>query len=680
MYFKILLFFVLIIISRAGTAMQVTVVNVGQGNCALVTHPGQPTLLIDAGSDQLPEQESSENLIEHVSRYLNQNSPHGISILISHPEKDHAGWMNQIISKISPGLVRNITVGGLKQNYAKFLPITWLPYVVDSAQISDPNPPHLPSYCSIWQAGYNQKKTNDQSLIICVEDANFRVIFPGDSGEKTFNHHTIVTSAKPTYLVANHHGSQKDGANRQDILQHIAPCTIVVSAGMHAKYFHPHYQAIRNFSHTIQPAAQWRLINAQTAPNLVGDEQHQAVINYTNGFSVYRTAYPIFTTNNSGSISINAHGVQPTSTCSHPLEAISRSYFNHYNFNTIRHLFLSRTQLTDGDIHNITNLPTVLTYFDLQDNRITKRGFVHLLNLLRSHNNRLAIKTAGNASTTVANLKEHLQLEYQKTNMPIRIYWKTVQGFTHDSPEPPDQTNQIANTPQPSAEIEEIAKTPDEPPFVEREDEKRSEFRLAYLEDLLAQAKRHGAVSFSTQLFFDEGELFIHYPGKTEWWDLRQQQVLPFYHTVPVKAAVRKNNTFFFSTENYTHIFEGINYAGYVAGSLYSCAWMNQKSGLYHTCTNPGTGQEERDLARLQMCFKLPKVQPISQDGNFLITIKQNMLHLHKKCNGVFNTIFTKNYPNLLLPSLCDADQSIQVTTMNGAKLVLPLIVEQFRS
>ena len=79
--------------------MQVKVFNVGQGSCAVVTYPGQPSLLVDAGSDQLPNK-SADTIINNVVSYINLSSPYGISILISHPEKDHAGWIQKIISKL----------------------------------------------------------------------------------------------------------------------------------------------------------------------------------------------------------------------------------------------------------------------------------------------------------------------------------------------------------------------------------------------------------------------------------------------------------------------------------------------------------------------------------------------------------------------------------------------------
>jgi competence protein ComEC len=652
-------------IPPANQGMQVKIFNVGQGSCAVVTYPGQPTLLVDAGSDQLPAQKTT--LIWQIATYLNQNSPHGISVLISHPEKDHAGWMQQIINQMNPGSVRNITVGGLKENYtknSKFLSENWTSHILDSRDITNPNPTHLPSYCSLWHVGYGQQHTNDQSLIVCVEDQNFRVILPGDSGSKTFNQQTIVASPKLTYFVANHHGSEKEGANNSAVLQALAPDAIIVSSGMHGNYFHPTSSTLDTFAQTTRRTENERYINGQTAPNLIGDERNQALINYSNKFSVYRTCHPIFTTNSMGNITINSQGLFTSNACNTPIEPIYRSHFDHFNFNTIVRLFLTRAAVTDAHLNQLPSLPLALSYLDLEQNYISAHGVAKLIVLLQqrqapSNNNTVLIKTSGNPIGKLKVVKPILQQAsfQQQLTSCVKVLWDKPIAWMANS------VDALHYNPSP---ITQQKKFPSKEGLVQ------------HLENL-------NATRASSSFCWDYSELFVHTPEKTTWYDFNSLHSFEF--NIPnVTAALRakKSNSFLFTDGQSSIIYaQDCNkqyFYNTLPGRMPYAQPQNISSGT-HISTGFATGNGLQELDNLRSnngdCSYFEIAHPISDDGTAALTIENQTLNFWKKVG--FQWILKQRYPYekaIQYAGFNDLNRSILIKFSDGSEEQLSLALE----
>lgn len=648
--------------------MQVKVFNVGQGSCTVVTFPGQPSLLVDAGSDQIPP-EGKEAIQSKISSYISENSPHGVSIIISHAEKDHAGWIQEIISQLLTN-INNVTVGGPKEKYTKFLSPTY--YIHDCNSITNCHPSHLPTYCSLWSTGFGQQKTNDQSIIVCVEDADFRVVLPGDSGSKTFNSNSILSSKKLTYLLANHHGSHKEGANSPESLLLLQPKVVVISSGMREGYYHPTYQTLTNFSRLLQMTTKHpHLISGETAPNLIGTEQIQSVINYTGKFSTYRTCAPIATTNNMGDITITSQGITSQNflnadNANDVLCSALRYYFPTYNFNTIKHLFLARMTINDQHIEKFNQLPVALTYFDLQNNRIGTSGFARLIELLQSRRNKITIKTDNNEPTDADNLSQKLT-DTTCFSAPISLAWNNIAGKRTFACDPVTQLKEIS-----------IVCAPKAP----------SSNHLDYnqLQGLLLWARQNKANAYSTQLFSNESEFFIHFPYKTVWYSGLYNFTpveLPHQNVIMV-AAWHQNDNFFLTDEKYTYIYEQkgneILFKNSVEGAPYFCKREDQQDVIcpFDTIiTRPFDGkfeQDVRDLSRSTSCFSM--LQPITQKSDALLTIQNGCLRIHTKDkDGSFVKKLSQSFPGIKSASFCDADQSVRIHCNDGEK-ILPLIME----
>lgn len=654
--------------------MQVKIFNVGQGSCAVVTYPGQPSLLVDAGSSQLPAQ-GKDQAIAQIANHINTHSQQGLCIILSHPNTDHYNWLPDILARVRNEIPRNLTHGGLASGYKNFTQILQHFHQIHDSSTLTQATPHLPTYCSILHPGIiDSKNDNDQSIIVNVEDNNFRVILPGDAGEKTLHHMRFPPQNKKTYFVASHHGASNDGTNSFTALQALNPAAVIISSGMHAGNQHPTSIALANFTRTTFANHPHHGLLAQSPKNLLGDSSSPVIANYTGAFSLYRTSHPVYTTNNASSISITQEGVVAqnfifTDSPNNVLHATYRDYFPQFNFNTIKHLFLAGMNINDAHLEQLPYLPFALTYFDLQHNKISAPGFARLLHLLQSHSQRLVIKTHGNIPTEVCNLKPLLPCNSDsQLQSAVNLCWNTLMGRRLAPQDQPCQLQHIENNPH--------SKITPEP---------TNKWALSFeqFQQLLVTARNNNAQVYSTQLFTREHEFFIHYPNRTTWHSyVNNFAPVEIHHEgAAILAAWHKNSDFFLSDGTNTYIFE---YQGTdlvsknkVLGSPHiTQSRLDQSTGMHHTATCPGNGTGEQELVNLNSS-RFGLIQPISKDGRILLTIQNgSTLLIHKKNNGIFTMIASRSLPNLKSASFCDADQSISVEFQDGKKELLPLIMK----
>lgn len=102
--------------------MEVTFFNVGQGNCTLVTCPGQKTMLVDAGSSKAPLNDPAKTqVVRDIIKGIKEKTPDKqLFVVASHADKDH---INLLTSICAPLLKEKFTLefllGGTPAFYAK---------------------------------------------------------------------------------------------------------------------------------------------------------------------------------------------------------------------------------------------------------------------------------------------------------------------------------------------------------------------------------------------------------------------------------------------------------------------------------------------------------------------------------------------------------------------------------
>ena len=217
--------------------LTVTFVDVGQGDCTVITLPGGKTMMIDSG-------EKSE--AGTVAGFLDDNGINKIDYLVAtHPHSDHIGGMSEVVDnyrtdkifmpKVShdtntyKNLLQSIKNKGLKVTAAKAGE-----YIFDdgniSAQILAPN-----------SAEY--ESLNNYSVVVKLVYGDTAFLFTGDAeklSEEEMTERNYDLSAD--VLKVGHHGSKTSSCD--EFLKAVSPEYAVISCDG-VSYNHPNKNTVK---------------------------------------------------------------------------------------------------------------------------------------------------------------------------------------------------------------------------------------------------------------------------------------------------------------------------------------------------------------------------------------------------------------------------------------------------
>jgi competence protein ComEC len=216
--------------------VEITFLDVGQGDAILVRSPEGPTALIDSGP--------GVDLVSQLARLGVESLD---LVVASHPHADHIGGMWQVLQNMpvrfymdngQPHTTRTYTV--VMQELRASPEITYLqatPRTLTLGSVKLHILP-LPEY-----AGAN---LNNRSVALVVEHGEFLAFFSGDS-ELPELEHFIQAGVVPdvTLMKAPHHGS--DDAVSGEFLSVADPEIIVISVGYGNRYGHPKPAALYTY-------------------------------------------------------------------------------------------------------------------------------------------------------------------------------------------------------------------------------------------------------------------------------------------------------------------------------------------------------------------------------------------------------------------------------------------------
>jgi len=230
-----------------------TILDVGQGNSALIELPLGKCILIDGGG-------FSDNAIFDVGKYvvapfLWKNKIHTIDIVIlTHPDSDHLNGLTYILKNFT---VKKIISNGdtsTSKEFAHFQEIIANKQIIhrtdqsllENLNINNVNLRFLSS--ALWHPtqfqGLPWKNRNNNSLVIQVRFRKKSILFPGDI-MKPAEYALIQTSKnklKSTILIAPHHGSKTSSSF--DFLRAVDPVAIIVSSGKNNRFGFPSKEVI----------------------------------------------------------------------------------------------------------------------------------------------------------------------------------------------------------------------------------------------------------------------------------------------------------------------------------------------------------------------------------------------------------------------------------------------------
>lgn len=229
-------------VSGATDAIVVYFVDVGQGDCIVVTCNGK-NMIIDAGSG---------SNTKDVTSFINKvGITHFDIIVLTHPDEDHIGNLDMVVSNwadsntvvYAPKLVKTTLAF---ENFIKAIkgkglalnaPVSGESFTLGSAtcKILAPN-----------KATYDA--TNNYSIVLRIFNANGSFLLTGDAEVESENEITAKYTITSDVLKVGHHGSTSSTSDK--FYSAVSPKYCVISVGEGNKYGHPAASILSRISYS----------------------------------------------------------------------------------------------------------------------------------------------------------------------------------------------------------------------------------------------------------------------------------------------------------------------------------------------------------------------------------------------------------------------------------------------
>ena len=218
--------------------LEITAVNVGQGDCYYIRTPSGLHLLMDGGGDSLYWQERGRNVGEQrLVPYLRYRQvPRLDYVIVSHPHEDHLFGLLAVLQHFEVGMVIDNGHAHASPTYERYVDLLTekgIPYHMtragdqltlgDGISLSVLYPDYLrPSLPSAH---------NNNSLLVRLEYGGFRLLFTGDLEAAVL--YDLVHDAKidlsAQWVKVPHHGSR--GSLLEEFYQAVNPKWAMISQG-----------------------------------------------------------------------------------------------------------------------------------------------------------------------------------------------------------------------------------------------------------------------------------------------------------------------------------------------------------------------------------------------------------------------------------------------------------------
>ena len=221
------------------SVLQVHFIDVGQGDCTLICYNGT-NLLIDAGNNDKGTA---------VQRYLQKQGITKLDYVIAtHPDADHIGGMDVILTKFDCGKIfmpdvendtesyRDMMAAMEYKRYQAIVPKIGEYYALGEEKGEQTE--HISAYFTIIAPNAEYEDNNNSSIGIRLTHGKNSFVFTGDAkevAEKDIVASGLELSAE--VLKIAHHGSS--GSTTHMFLEAINPTYAVISCGTDNDYGHP---------------------------------------------------------------------------------------------------------------------------------------------------------------------------------------------------------------------------------------------------------------------------------------------------------------------------------------------------------------------------------------------------------------------------------------------------------
>ncbi len=223
-------------------ALEITVLDVGQGDAIFIACPNGRTLLVDGGSGP-PAYDAGARVIVPFLRAKGHRRVD--TIVVTHPHLDHYGGLSAVVESVDVGEIVSSGVGSRAGAY-----LAWretvarhgIPYRAvgkgDTLAALGGMRGVFLHPDRLFLSGVTENNPNEVSVVLRLSYGTFSMLLTGDIEEKAEYAVTRAPAAlKSTVLKSPHHGSSTSSGTA--FLNAVDPEAVAVSAGMYNSFGHP---------------------------------------------------------------------------------------------------------------------------------------------------------------------------------------------------------------------------------------------------------------------------------------------------------------------------------------------------------------------------------------------------------------------------------------------------------
>lgn len=232
---------------KTQTDLQVSFLDVGQGDSALIKTPSDHYILIDGGPDK--------RVLTEMGKLMPPQGKELDAIILSHPHADHVAGLDYVLDRYTVKKVYMTGVSHTSPDYIDFLQkikdkkipaekfFAGKEFSIDEIKVKA----HWPDEDLTQSIA---RDLNDTSVVLSVQYKENSVLFLGDLSAKMQEEMMSVGALPRSQIIkVSHHGS-KTGTS-QKLLEMVQPKYAVISCSADNKFGHPAPTTLSLFSTQI---------------------------------------------------------------------------------------------------------------------------------------------------------------------------------------------------------------------------------------------------------------------------------------------------------------------------------------------------------------------------------------------------------------------------------------------
>lgn len=243
----------LLLTIRVRRGLSYTMLDIGQGDCNVITAGSGKTIMIDCGSSS--EKEIGRYIVIPFLKYSGINTID--TVILTHADSDHINGLEEILAMNGPEGIRikNLIIPGEKTMNEKFIRLRTFAESKGIRCLTFNTGDRLKRgmvelSCLSPEKDFSAEDENEYSIVLSLTYGDFKGLFTGDlqgDAEKRLIS-KLHGSTGFTLLKVAHHGSKY--STPSEFLNIVNPKYSLISAGRHNRYHHPHKELIERLTNT----------------------------------------------------------------------------------------------------------------------------------------------------------------------------------------------------------------------------------------------------------------------------------------------------------------------------------------------------------------------------------------------------------------------------------------------